>query len=196
MKTFAIGTKPCGVWMGNAPPIRGGMNRPLGNMQGQQPLDSRLGRRIPPCSGPSSYLAASKTEAANDEHVSTLSKAEYTDLALQQEIDRDLREFPSLDAAVQEDIVRKFRNLHQQIRDQGFYDCSYWEYGKEMLRYTGLFVAFLVALYHGWHIASACFLGGFWVCDSSLSHDDASILLTPIYSTRSCLPRTMRDMEL
>lgn len=89
--------------------------------------------------------------------------ARYTNWAVNREIDQALEDYPSLDPAMQQDIVRKYRLLHQRVYDEGFYDCPYLEYGKEMIRYVSLFVAFLLALRHGWYIVSAVFLGLFWV---------------------------------
>ncbi len=85
------------------------------------------------------------------------------DMLVRQECDRDICDYPSLDPAVQQDITQKYRALHQKVQDEGYYDCPYLEYGKEMVRYVALFAIFIVALRHGWYITSAAFLGLFWV---------------------------------
>lgn len=95
-----------------------------------------------------------------------VSRIQFADERIQKYADHDAQEFPSLDPKVQQDIVRKYRALRQTIMDDGLFNCSYIEYGKEMLRYTALFGTFLFLLRAGWYITSACFLGLFWVCFS------------------------------
>lgn len=82
---------------------------------------------------------------------------------VKQALEDDLDQYPSLDAVTQHAIVEKYRNLHQKIKDEGYYDCQYREYAKEMGRYLCIFTAFLIALRSGWFIISAALLGLFWV---------------------------------
>ena len=96
----------------------------------------------------------------NPEHKSS---EDYTSFAVQNEIDSDIRHYPSLDAATQHKITKKYQALHQRVKDEGFYDCRYVEYGKELLRYSALFALFIVCLRAGWYLTSAAFLGLFWV---------------------------------
>ncbi|KAI8623944.1 fatty acid desaturase [Xylariaceae sp. FL1651] len=100
-----------------------------------------------------------------------LSAAEFTELAVQQDNERDRVGYPSLDPAVQQDIARRYRALHQRVHDEGLYDCPYMEYGKEILRYTALFTAFAVLLHYGWYTSSAVFLGLFWQQIMFTAHD-------------------------
>jgi len=95
----------------------------------------------------------------------------YTATAVQQEVDVDLLRYPSLDAETQRAITEKFQALHQRVRDEGFYDCRFSEYAKEMLRYSILFAGFLYCLHRGWIVASACFLGTFWQQIMFTAHD-------------------------
>lgn len=89
---------------------------------------------------------------------------EYTDWVLRQNVIKDLVAYPSVHPTVQQDIIRQYRLLHQQIRNEGLYDCPYIEYAKEMSRYGLLFIMFLVTLRREWYLTSAFFLGLFWVC--------------------------------
>ena len=98
-----------------------------------------------------------------------LTPEEYTDWAVQQGKYLDIRDYPSLEPCVQEKIVEKYRALHQQIQDEGLYDCPYLQYGKEIARYLTLFGLFLLFLSWSWYLTSACFLGLFWVCSAALS---------------------------
>ena len=104
----------------------------------------------------------------------SMSRTQFTDERTQSRVRLDLQGFPSLDPVVQQEIIRKYRALHQQIRDDGLYNCPYLDYGKELARYVALFAAFLFALRFGHHILSAIFLGLFWVRSSILpSHPDS-----------------------
>ncbi len=112
------------------------------------------------------------TERISDHDVQRHSPTDavnYTELIVQQDIDQDIKDYPSLDPAVQQEIARKYRVLHQRVHDEGFYNCPYVEYGKEAARYITLFALFLLALRQGWYMVSAAFLGLFWVRYCSLS---------------------------
>lgn len=100
-----------------------------------------------------------------------LSPAEYTESAMQSNVEKDIRDYPSIDPAVQQDIIEKYRVLQQTLQDEGLYECPYLDYGKEMIRYTTLFATCMVALHFEWYLTSAVFLGLFWVCcPSPISH--------------------------
>lgn len=79
------------------------------------------------------------------------------------EIEEGIRENPSLDVETQKAIIEDYRVLHQQIKDEGLYQCRYSEYAKESIRYAFLFAAFAGLLYIKWYLTSAIFLGLFWV---------------------------------
>lgn len=117
-------------------------------------------KRTPPLKEPAVEYQAPIHKSTGDFASST----GYADAAMQQEIDQATRDYPSLEADVQEQITHKFRALHQRVRDEGYYDCPLIEYGKEICRYSLLFTGFFVALHYGWYMTSAAFLGLFWVC--------------------------------
>ena len=87
---------------------------------------------------------------------------------VKQALDHDLDQYPSLDASTQRAIVEKYRALHQKIKAEGYYDCQYRHYAKEMGRYLCIFAAFFVALNYEWFITSAALLGLFWVYQTLL----------------------------
>lgn len=89
--------------------------------------------------------------------------ASYTAKVVQQEIDDGVRDYPSVDGETQRSITAKYRVLHQRIENEGYYDCRYSEYGKEFIRYSLIFAAFITTLRYEWYLTSACFLGLFWV---------------------------------
>lgn len=97
--------------------------------------------------------------------------AEYVANAIQEDINFDITRYPSLDPSTQRNIAVKFQNLHQRVKDGGFYQCRFIEYGKEMVRYTALFALFIFTLNNGWYMLSACFLGLFWHQIMFTAHD-------------------------
>ncbi|MCJ1253924.1 hypothetical protein MMC24_001738 [Lignoscripta atroalba] len=99
------------------------------------------------------------------------SSEQYTSSAVQKEIDDDTRDYPSVDAATQRNITLKYQALHQRVKDEGFYNCQYSEYAKELVRYSLLFAIFLISLRAGWYITSAAFLGFFWHQIMFTAHD-------------------------
>lgn len=100
-----------------------------------------------------------------------LSPKQYTSYAVQKAIDDDVRDNPSLDAETQRAITLKYQILHQRVKAEGFYDCHYIEYGKEIMRYTILFSLFITFLRAEWYLTSACFLGLFWHQIMFTAHD-------------------------
>ena len=99
------------------------------------------------------------------------SPAEYVANTIQEEIDTDIARYPSLDFDTQHDIALKFETLHERVKDEGFYECRYIEYGKEMVRYSTLFALFISTLRMEWYFVSACFLGLFWHQIMFTAHD-------------------------
>ncbi len=95
----------------------------------------------------------------------------YAEQAIQEAIAADIAIYPSLDAETQRNITLKFRALHQRILKEGYYDCHYSEYAKEMVRYTALFALFLYTLHREWYFASAVALGCFWQQIMFTGHD-------------------------
>jgi delta8-fatty-acid desaturase len=99
------------------------------------------------------------------------STAEFVANTVQEEIDADIAKYPSLDFDTQRDIALKFEALHTRVKDEGFYECRYLEYGKEMVRYSALFASFIFTLKKEWYFISACFLGLFWHQIMFTAHD-------------------------
>lgn len=102
----------------------------------------------------------------------------YTTSIEQQEIDRDLEHYPSLDQSTQQNITLKYQQLHQRIKDEGLYECRYREYGKEFLRYSLFFTLFIVTLRSEWYMTSAVFLGLFWHQIMFTAHDAGHMGIT------------------
>lgn len=116
-----------------------------------------------------------------------MSPESFVKWVMEQDIDDAERQYPSVDVAVQQEIITKYRELHQQVIDQGLYQCRYIEYGKEMTRYTTLFVLFLVALHYGWYTTSAAFLGVFWHQIMFSAHDAGHRAISGNFVIDSCI---------
>jgi delta8-fatty-acid desaturase len=100
-----------------------------------------------------------------------LSRAAYTAMLEQKEVHQATRAYPSLDLETQQNISREYRALHERIKNEGFYNCRYSEYGKEAIRWVFLFAIFIFFLNAGYYLTSAVFLGMFWVRKSFHSGD-------------------------
>lgn len=79
------------------------------------------------------------------------------------EVDDNIRDYPSLDTQTQRAIENRYRALHDRVKNEGYYECRYQEYAKELSRYLSIFALFMTALVHGWYWTSAALLGLFWV---------------------------------
>ena len=146
-----------GEWINFVPPIQGGTFEACSlneKEEGERRLNAHKGR-----------LALTEISKLDT------SQCDYTAREVQGEIDADIAKYPSLDIATQREITNKFRILHQRVHDEGFYDCRFVEYGKEMIRYAGLFALFIFFLRKEWYFPSACFLGLFWHQIMFTAHD-------------------------
>lgn len=122
-----------------------------------------LRKRCPPQDQIINEKSALLDEEALHRVCPSLTRTQFSDMNIAQNAELDAQSYPSLDPTVQEDIVQKYRELHQKVKDQGLYNCPYIDYGKEMARYSALFLLFAVFLSKGWYLTSAVFLGLFWV---------------------------------
>lgn len=110
----------------------------------------------------SSAIEEDETPAITSKHPLHHTKQGYTSLTIQEELDRDIAEYPSLDRDTQQSVLVRYRELHDKVKELGLYDCPYVEYAKEASRYSLLFTCFVIALRYQWFFTSACFLGFFW----------------------------------
>ncbi|KAL8712500.1 MAG: hypothetical protein Q9220_003348 [cf. Caloplaca sp. 1 TL-2023] len=103
--------------------------------------------------------------------LSTLRREPDNAEIVKQALENDIDQYPSLDAQTQQGIVKKYRELHQRIKREGYYTCQYREYMTELARYLCIFAAFLVTLRAGWFTTSAALLGLFWHQIMFTAHD-------------------------
>ncbi|KAI4120622.1 MAG: hypothetical protein LQ338_006882 [Usnochroma carphineum] len=105
-------------------------------------------------------------------------KLSHMDAWTQEEIELDLGKYPPLDAATQDDIVRRYRQLDQLIHMEGLYQCHYTDYIIEVCRYASLFTLCLLFLRLGWYSLSGLFLGLFWHQLVFTAHDAGHMGIT------------------
>jgi len=189
MKAFRIGRKPPGIWTNKTPPIRGGLYQKQAT---STPPSTTTTTKLPsPSPAPEHQQPLWEPSATGK--VFAGDAAAYTDWAEQQEVDRDHADYPPLDPEVQQDIAKKYSALHQRIHDEGYYNCPYLEYGKEMARYTALFATSMVALWHQWYMTSAFFLGLFWHQIMFTAHDAAHGAITGNFEMDSLIAMFVGD---
>jgi len=191
MKSYIIG-RIDGLWDNFLPPIQGGTFRHYNGEEDDANGTIELSPKTVPIadtqidSGSSRPSSPSLSLASSDElfldpslrrrHVES-SSSSITSVSVVDEqvpvqfnaryltrkgIEEDLAKYPSLDCTTQREIAQKYRALEVRIRDAGLYNCNYWAYGREVIRYIILFFGCMLCLKYGWYKTSAFLLGCFW----------------------------------
>ena len=179
MQRYRIG-RIDGPWQNFTPPIQGGVFRSHHN-------DEKGDQATTLSDAIDNYANSSKLDKVDGDDG-------YTSSQVQRDIETDLLKYPSLDAATQRNIAVKFQALHQRVRHEGFYDCRFVEYGKEMLRYAALFALFAFSLSRGWCFVSACFLGLFWHQIMFSAHDAGHRGITHDFTTDTLIGIFIADV--
>ena len=105
----------------------------------------------------------------------------------QQEVQRDLQIFPSLDPKTQTLIIERYKQLDHRLRDEGLYNCNFFAYLVESLRYTALGLLSYYFLQKGWYVASGVFLGMMWHQLVFTVHDAGHMGITHHFHIDSCI---------
>ena len=164
MGKYQIG-RISGTWINFTPPIRGGTFRQAEHENMISELNNTITTNAAiECPSDPGAQSHSASNASNSTSTASRPCVDNT-TAVEQAFDVDVKDYPSVDRETQQGIVKKYRELHNQVKREGYYDCRYKEYAKELSRYITIFVIFLVSLRAGWYITSAAFLGLFWVRD-------------------------------
>ncbi len=195
MEKFQIGRIE-GRWKNYLPPIQGGKFRSFVHGESQDDSDNDIAEvsasdssrapsptfdEKPGTSHRRRYAAdrsasvSSRSSIADDEDQSRLS---FLDSRTKEELDFDLAKYPALDHKTQDEIVRKYRLLNDQIRAQGLYNCNYSAYAFEVARYSTLFAMMLLCLRWGWYSLGGLFLGVFWHQLVFTAHDAGHMGIT------------------
>jgi len=102
----------------------------------------------------------------------------FLDSVTRKEIKLDLDKYPPLNAATQDTIVQKYRQLGERIKAEGLYKCNYVAYAWEGLRYGTLFGLMLLFLRWEWYAASGLCMGAFWHQLAFTAHDAGHMGIT------------------
>ncbi|KAK5115582.1 hypothetical protein LTR62_001241 [Meristemomyces frigidus] len=111
----------------------------------------------------------------------------------QQELLFDLDAYPNLDQETQANIVQKYKQLDQRLRDERLYDCNYYAYGIEIIRYTTLAALSYYCLQTGYYALSAIFLGCFWHQLTFTVHDAGHMGITHDFHIDTCISIFIAD---
>ena len=121
------------------------------------------------------------TDPVSEEKKEYSTIACFEELSKQEEredIERAIRDYPSLDVAIQHGINLKFRELHAEVTAQRLYDCNYTGYACDTGRYILFFGLFYLAFMNGYIIPAAVFLGCFWQQIMFVAHDAGHLAIT------------------
>ena len=113
-------------------------------------------------------------------------KAQVIDEYLDEQLKFDLDKYPSLDTPTQENIRSKFRQLFDELEQEGWFQCNYWGYFREFCRISSFFtLAFYLFSKRDesswWLFLSAIFLGLAWHQLTFIAHDAGHIAITHHY---------------
>lgn len=117
----------------------------------------------------------------------------FLDSLTRERINLDLDRYPAQDQATQASIVKKYRELHQRIRDAGLYQCNYRAYGIECIRYSILFALTFVFLHYEWYMTSAFSLGCLWHQLVFTAHDAGHMGITHDFNTDTVIGIIIAD---
>lgn len=194
MPSYQIGQIE-GTWSNFLPPIQGGKFRPCiqETCSSEEDMTSQDNSSQEGSIPPSPLFDAVDSTTTNrrkkyppsvDSSTSTppnkepLPKPAFLDARSQQEIEFDIGKYPSLDAANQEDIKRKYRALNERMQAEGLFDCNYFSYFIECCRYTLFATLAYVFLRMGWWATSGFWLGCFWHQLVFTAHDAGHMGIT------------------
>lgn len=202
---YQIGTIE-GRWENFLPPIQGGVFRPCEEKKCESTelktenescqeggVFKRLNQTSSRPGSPTDTISSSPVTTSTGAKADTeaLSKLAFLDIRTKQEIDLDLSKYPPIDAAKQDEIIRKFQILHERVIADGLYDCPYSAYAIETIRYALVAFLFIYFLRLGWYITSAFFLGMLWHLLVFTVHDAAHMGITHDYTTDSLIALTI-----
>ncbi|KAM7194601.1 hypothetical protein V8F33_007153 [Rhypophila sp. PSN 637] len=200
MERYRIGTIE-GCWKNFVPPIQGGKFRPAAvgddeaedsnNNTTASSSDSSSRSSSPPAvfdaDEPKAGLRARGSMAASVSSVSSTDEQHadkpfdgmaHLDALTKKEIMLDLDKYPSLEPEVQGEIVHKYRLLYEKLMAERLFDCNYYAYAIEGVRWLSLATLTLVFLKWQWYILSALCLGGLWHQLVFTAHDAGHMGIT------------------
>jgi delta8-fatty-acid desaturase len=133
------------------------------------------------------HRTASVTSASSVEDEEPFDGISFLASETRKEIKLDTDRYPPLDPSTQDEIVRKYRLLHERIKAEGLFKCNYNAYAIECIRYSLLCAGFVLFLHWGWYTTSAVFLGAFWHQLVFTVHDAGHMGITHDFHTDSVI---------
>ncbi|CCE85248.1 Piso0_004830 [Millerozyma farinosa CBS 7064] len=94
---------------------------------------------------------------------------------------RDLESVPSLDYKTQAVLRAKYLELHDTVIKNGFYQCDYWAYVREVIKIGSLFLYSFSFLKLNYIFLSALLMGMAWQQMTFIAHDAGHISITHDY---------------
>jgi sphingolipid 8-(E)-desaturase len=187
-------------WENFVPPIQGGKFRKLGETNAaENPADSSSeegsGQSTP------DYIVRKRkvnlptppSSVSSIELEDEMSQMSHIDAMTREEIQLDVTKYPALEPEVQDEIVRKYRLLGERIKAKGLYQCNYWNYLAEVVRYCLFFSASMLLLRMGWYKTSALLLGLFWHQLVFTAHDAGHMGITHNFHIDTCIGILIAD---
>lgn len=126
-------------------------------------------------------VASSTSSTAStyeEEDAAEMDGITYLDAQTRKETKLDLETYPSIDEDTQRSIVEKYRQLHERVKAEGYYKCSYKAYGIEATRYISFILMSALFLHLGYYSISGAFLGMFWHQAAFCVHDAGHMGIT------------------
>ncbi|KAG5656103.1 hypothetical protein KAF25_008979 [Fusarium avenaceum] len=205
-----------GTWENFLPPIQGGVYRTREEMErinsenntNNDQDSSAPSTRVPSpvfdeetSEGVRQRKADTNKDGARASSVSSTSSVEeveldgmsYLDTITREHIKIDLDKYPPPDKETQAKVAMKYRELHQNVYDNGLYNCNYKAYAIECVRYTALAVGSVFCLRYEWYALSAFLLGFLWHQLSFTVHDAGHMGITHNYFIDSCIGALIAD---
>ena len=117
----------------------------------------------------------------------------YLDAITREKISLDTDKYPLVDKATQHHIAQKYRELHEEIKRQGLYECGRWAYTLDCCRYLAFGGLALGLLRNGYIVLSAFSLGLLWHQLSFLAHDAGHMGITHNYQVDTAIGILVAD---
>lgn len=212
MKNFVIGQiqEP---WENFLPPLHGGKFRPY--IEGEEVFDE-LQEKAEELSEPESLRTPARSVspasvfdddrsflrdpsvlrrrqgspiASSSSSMTSVSMYDETilDELTRKSIETDLEKYPAVDSETQARIVKEYRKLGERIRAAGLFNCNYFRYFKEVVRYLIFLSISMYCLRAGWYKTSALFLGLFWHQITFTAHDAGHMGITHDFHLDTCI---------
>ncbi|KAK6455176.1 delta-8 sphingolipid desaturase [Scheffersomyces xylosifermentans] len=94
---------------------------------------------------------------------------------------QDIQHLPSLDYKTQQHLRDKYAELHETVIKNGFYQCEYSAYVREIIKISSLFLYSFSFLKLEYYFLSALFMGMAWHQMTFIAHDAGHVSITHNY---------------